>query len=571
MMSSEQKLQTARAVPASRRPRDRSAARPRDLTERLNVFAKAAVWAVVIALIGIAAFGQFYDARFSGLVSTTAMEIGDVARQLRYGEGFSTQVIRLPGLTYGQPNEEGVVPEMLHAPLYAYLLSWLFRLRGGGGDAAVALFNGLMFLLTGGVIYAIARLLWDRVVALLSVAVYFVSVDAIGLALTAAGASLAGLLLTIAIWAALRNRQTTPTSPEESQAAARVHPLVWPALIGGAFGLTYLAGLTSLVLVIPLAVLATATGPRRRQQVALIAGVAAVVMLPWAVRNLQVSGTVTPALAKYVLLTHTDTYPGESVFQQMPDQVLSPIAFVLQHPGEILKKFGGGVIMLYRRIPDLLNPYLFPFLIMGGFVFAHGSLKRSLWRVVIAMFALQILSISVYRLDINGIGLLLPIAICLAVGTLVEALRRTEASRLVQILVGAIMFSLVLFPAVSSAIVGGKMPANQSLASLGIIRDRLSEDAVIASDNPSAVAWYTHKQAVALPTTPAGLDELAQRGVKVDYVYLSHVFGAQLGNEATRPWNEALRSREGRKSLGKFMRLPYGEMLIDRFNKLETQ
>jgi len=296
-----------------------------------------------------------------------------------------------------------------------------------------------------------------------------------------------------------------------------------------------------------------------------------VVMLPWAVRNLQVSGTVTPALAKYVLLTHTQTYPGESVFQQMPDQVPSPIAFVLQRPGEILSKFGGGVRMLYRRVPDLLNPYLFPFLIMGGFVFAHGSLKRSLWRVVIAMFALQTLSICVYRLDINGIGLLLPIAMCLAVGALVEALRRTEASRLVQILVGAIIFGLVLFPGVSSAIVGGKMPANRSLASLGIIHDRLTEDAVIATDNPSAVAWYAYKQAVALPTTPAGLDELAQRGVKVDYIYLSHVFGAQLGNEATRPWNEALRSKEGRKSLGKFLPLPYGEMLIDRFNKLEIQ
>ena len=253
-MVSEQRSQIVGSTAASHRIRDGAQARPRDLTERLNVFAKAAVLGVLVALIGIGSFGRFYTARFNGLVSTTAMELGDIAQQLRSGRGMSTHVIRPLALAYGQPDEEGVMPEMLHAPLYPYLLSWLFRARGAG-DASVAIFNGLMFLLTGWVIFAIARLLWDKIVALLAVAVYFVSVEAIGHALTASGATLAGLLLTIAIWAALRNRQALEASQGDDQAAAGRTPLVWPAIVGGIFGLAYLAGLTSLVLVVPLAVL----------------------------------------------------------------------------------------------------------------------------------------------------------------------------------------------------------------------------------------------------------------------------------------------------------------------------
>jgi len=563
--------ETSRAAQNTRRSHQVQArARPgrRDLTERLNIFAKAVALGVLIALIGVGAFGRFYTARFNGLVSTTAMEIGDIAQQAREGHGMSTKVIRPLALAYGQPNQEGVMPEMLHAPLYPLLLSWLFKARGGG-DASVAIFNGLMFLLTGWVLYAIARALWDKTVGLIVVIAYFVSIEAIGQALTATGASVVGLLITTAIWAALRNRQAVQGSRGDSQAPTTRRLLIWPAIVGGIFGLTYLAGLTSLLLIIPLAVLATAGSRSRRKQVALIVVAALIVMVPWVVRNLQLSGTLLPPMAKYTLLTHTQTYPGESVFQQMPGQVPSPIAFILSHPGDVLNKVGRGLTMLYRGGPNTINPYLFPFFILGAFLFEADSLKRSLWRVVIAIIIVQVLSICLYGLEkeLGGVGILLPIVVCLAVGTLIEALRRTESSRLAQVLVGVVILGLILFPTVSSAVLGGKMPGNRSAAGLGLMRDQLHEDAVIAADNPAAVAWYAHKQAVLLPATPSDLEGLEQRRIKADYVYFSHAISGPKIPRALTPWQELLRSEEGAKSLGKFLPLPYGEMLFERVNK----
>jgi len=563
-MAVEEPSQTANNARRSHQARAR--ARPRDLTERLNVFAKAAALGVLIALVGIGAFGRFYSARFSGLVSTTAMEIGDIAQQLRAGHGMSTKVIRPLALQYESPDAEGTIPEMLHAPLYPYLLSLLFRVRGSG-DASIAMFNGLMFLLTGWVIFAIARLLWDKVVGLLAVALYFVSVEAIGQALTASGATLAGLLITIAIWAALRNRQSLQGSDELSRASTPRDFAVWPVIIGGIFGLTYLAGLTSLLLALPLAVLATTRSPIRWRQVAIMAIAALVVTLPWAARNLLVTGSLLPPLAKYALLTHTQTYPGESVFQQMPGQVPSPITFVLSHPGEMLKKVVNGLTVVYRGGPSILNLYLFAFFIFGGFLFAGSSLKRSVWRVAVAMLGLQALSICLYTFEVHGMGVLLPILLCLAVGSLIEALRQTEASRSVQVLVAAVVFGLVLFPTASSAVLGGKTPGSRSAASLGLMRDRLREDAVIATDSPAAVAWYAHKQAVLLPATPSELGSLEQRGIKADYVYFSHAISGPVFPKGLEPWHELLRSEEGPKSLGRFQSLPYGEMLFERASK----
>jgi len=556
--------QTAQNARSSRQARAR--ARPRDLTERLNVFARAAALGVLIALLGIGMFGRFYTARFNGLVSTTAMEIGDIAQQLRSGRGMSTRVIRPLALAYGQPDEEGVMPETLHAPLYPLLLSWLFRARGGG-DASVAIFNGLMFLLTGWVIFAIARGLWDKVIALLAVAVYFVNVDAIGQALTGVGASLAGLLFTVAIWAALRNRQSIQSSSELSEATVGHSRVIWPLMVGGIFGLTYLAGLTSLLLFIPLAVLATASSRLRWQQVGLIAITAVVVISPWLVRNLRVSGTLLPPMANYVLLTHTQSYPGESIFQQMPGQVLSPVVFAVAHPAEMLRKIGHGLTRLYRGGPAMLNPYLFPFFILGAFLFDRTGLKRSLWRVVIAMFLVQALSICLYGQELHGLGVILPAAICLAVGGLVEALRRTETTRLTQILVASVIVALVLFPTLSSAVLGGKFPGNPSLGSFGMLRAGLTEDAVIATDSPAPVAWYAYKSAVLLPSSPQALEDMQARGVNPDYIYFSHGMGKPGERRGFDAWHELLQSQEQRRHLGQLFSLSQGELLFERINK----
>ncbi len=439
------------------------------------------------------------------------------------------------------------------------------RVRGAG-DATVAMFNGLMFLLTGWVIYSICRLVWDRTVGLLSVVVFFISIDAIGQALTGAGASMGGLLFTMAIWAAIRGRLALADANNDA-AVQRRTLLIWPAITAAIFGLSCLAGLTSLLLFIPLAILATAAGRGRWRQVGVMVVVVAVVLAPWALRNWRVSGTVVPALASYEIMTHTESYPGETIFQQMAGQAPSPLSFVVQHPGEIWNKVAKGLTLVYRGGPGMLNPYLFPFFILGAFLFGGATLSRRLWRAVVAMFVLQALSICLYRLELNGIGILLPIGMCLAVAGLVAGLRSTQASRSVQITVGAVIVGLVLFPTVSSAILGKKMPNSRIQASLQLIRQGLTSDAVIVTDDPAGVARYAYKTAVLLPSGPEGLDMLRQHGITPHYIYLSSAIGETIPREAFAPWAKLLQSEEAPKRLGKLLPLPGREMLFQLVDK----
>ncbi|MGI5817393.1 MAG: ArnT family glycosyltransferase [Armatimonadota bacterium] len=538
-----------------------AAARPRDLTERINLHARAVAIGVLIALIGIGAFGRFYTARFSGLVSPQAMEIGDIAQQLRYHNSFSTRVVRPLVLSYATPDQYGTVPDTRHQPLYPALLSLLFRVRGGG-DASVAMFNGLMFLLTGWVIFVIARMLWDKPIGLLAAALYFVSIDAIGHALTATGASLAGLLVTVAIWAALRTRM----SAEDAEAEGRGRgSLLWPAVVGVVFGLAYLSGTTAALLVIPVAMLAAAPGRGRLRRAAIIAAVSLVVVTPWLVRNWSVSGTPVPMLAAYELIADTRTYPTDTIYSHMPGEVPSPLAFAISHPGDMIHKAGRGLTMLYRSAPGMLTPYLFPFFVIGAFIFGTHNLKRSLWRAVLAMILLQALSISLYGLRPDGMTVLLPAAICLAAAGLVEILRRADAPRWSTVAVGAAIVALVLFPTASSAILGGKTAVNPARAAMDFIDQGLLEGAVIASDRPELVAWYGRRTAVALPASPTDLARLDQTALKPHYIFLTADVFQNPVRTGLLPWHNYLTQEDAPQELGTLVGgRPGAEVLLER-------
>ncbi len=538
----------------------------RDLTQRMNVHARAVAVGTLIALIGIGAFGRFYTARFNGLVTPEAMEVGDIAQNLRYHNSFSTRVVRPLALSHATPDARGAVPATRHQPLYPLLLSVLFRVRGGG-DASIAMFNGLMFLLTGWVVYAIARMLWDKIIALLSVAMYFISIDAISAALSGVGISLAALLGMMATGAALRGRKAAEAETADDAEPAGGPSVVWPVVVGAAMGLAWLASSTAILLLVPLAVLVSTPGRARWRQIGITVLIAAVVISPWLIRNFQATGTPAPVLAAYEVMTHTGSHPAETVYQKTAAEVGSPMAFVFSHPREMARKFAGGLAAMYRGIPRMLNPYLFPFFILAAFLFTESALHRSLWRVAVAMIVVQMVSVSVYGLDTQTMSVLLPLTLCISVAALVLILRRSRLGRHAQILVGALVVGLVLFPTAGSAILGGKAPAARARETLSVLSEGLAEDAVIATDDPAAVAWYAGRQAVLLPSTPDGLAKLAERGIQIDYVYLSSRLNEVMPGSTVEEWGKLLSSEEAVEQLGKPIRLPHGEMLFERVDE----
>lgn len=525
----------------------------------MNALAKSIAVGVLIALLGVGVFGRFYSARFGGLILPGSLQAAEIASHVRQGEGLMTSAIYPLALRYAAPNAEGAMPSLWGGPVYSYALSLLFHARGAG-DASVSLFNGLMLLLTGLVIYAIGRGLWDRTAGLLSAALFFVSVDAIGHALTGSGATFAGLLVTLAIWAAVRSRNAAVETIERDP--ERRPSIVWPAVTGAFLGIAWLSGLTSMLLAIPLALLASVGSPSRLRSIGVFAAAMVIVLAPWGVRNVMVAGTPLPPLATYELLTNTEAYPGLSIYQQMPSEAPSVLGFAFSNPRQIGEKMIGALIQVYRGGPGMLTPYLFPFLILAAFIFGRTDFRRSIWRAMIAIFVLQAISLSVFSNRLDGLAVVMPIAVVLAAGALVDVLRRMDATKLTRGGIAAAIFLLVLFPTATSMIVGDQMPPARSRANLGLIKEGLTDDAVILTNDPAAVAWYSNKSAILLPHSPDALAQLEQRGLGHHYFYVSRARSATVPEAALTEWVEAVRTG-GVQKFGQVARLAHPELFLE--------
>ncbi|MGA1531202.1 MAG: hypothetical protein ACO398_10735, partial [Kiritimatiellia bacterium] len=101
-----------------------------------SLLAKAGIYLfAVIALMSVYWISQFW-----GLKDAEAMDQAQIARNLMEGEGFTTKVIR-PATTW-HFEQHGVdprtimlqQPDIIHPPVYPWLLAQAFRLVGGSFD-----------------------------------------------------------------------------------------------------------------------------------------------------------------------------------------------------------------------------------------------------------------------------------------------------------------------------------------------------------------------------------------------------------------------------------------------------
>ncbi len=526
----------------------------------MNAIAKSVAVGILIALLGIGAFGRFYSARYNGLIAPQPIMAAEIANNVRYGEGLSTRATYPLALRYATPDDEGYMPSLWGAPVYPLTMSLLFKVRGAG-DSSVSLFNGLLLLLTGWVMYSIARTLWDRPIGLFATAIYFVSVDAIGNALTGSGVALAGLLVTIAVWALIRGRNAQVEAADER--SSKRAGILWPAVAGAVLGLAWLSGLTSLLLAIPLALLAGAYSNERWRSAGVFVAALAIVLAPWMIRNLMVAGTPFPPLATYELIANTADYPGMTIYQQMPADAPSPLAWAVSHPGQMGSKVLNALIQVYRGGPRLLTPYLFPFLIFAAFIFGRTDYRRYLWRAMIAMLVLQAISLAFFSTRLDGLAVILPLAIVFAAGTLIDVLRRTDASRWVRLGVAAAIFALVVFPTATSALVGQEMPPARSEANLQLLSEALSDDAVILTNDPAAVSWYSHKATLLFPAAPQDLAAMREHaGMSHHYLYMSAARAATVPQAGLAEWMQAFET-EGLEAYGEPARLVHRELFLE--------
>ncbi len=550
-----------------------------DPIAKLNQICKAIALGVAITAGATALYFQFYKARFNGLTGPTIMDQAQVAMHIERGEGMATGVVIPLGLQYAPAVHRH--PDLMNSPLYPHLLAAAFRLRRVS-NGTVAICSGLVYLATIWALYSLGKALYGKSVAILTAVLYATSVEALDRAFGRGSVSLAGLLLVLGLLALfLVLRREWGGADSTTVAGGRAGLAKWLGVAAAAvlFALTYLAGHVSLLLLLPMAAMIW-FGLRRRKTVAALVFIvlALACLVPWFYYNHARTGTLLPPLQARELMTRTNAYPGYSVYRQVSTDVPDAVSFAIANPGQIALKFVTGLTYLYRTLALSMSIYLFPFFVIGAFWPKGSREARALWRAVIAIGLIQIAAACLGTMKVDAALVLVPVATCLAAGAFAQLIGSMIPTRGARAWWIVVLIAVAAFPyAVSIALAGKDLP-HASYPNLAWMRDAeypqgyprqgqkvVPADAVIATNVPWAVAWYTARTALWLPPNEEGLASLQSRGVSADYIYLSRA--QERYREELEPdfWLAMLaRPDPGQIArLGRAMVLPGGEILIE--------
>ncbi len=539
----------------------------RDPRQTANQIGKAILLGVVLLSIGVGLFFRFKTARFTNLVSTEAIEAAQIARNFRMHRTLFTRITFPYALAGSHPDSKGY--DIGRAPLYPVALGLFFQTRGISDDAVV-MFNALCMFALAWVLYRIMALAFDRGVALWSVLAYFGGVHIIGMALTADGILLTALLFSLAVLAALHCLKATTSSPSTGEpqgasgpADATRMPWLWLGAVGVMGGLAYLAGRFSPLLWLPLAAVATAgLGARRKPAFLMVVGISLLLGVVWWGRNLVATGHPWSRLQMAQLVMNTADYPGISVLGTFSDAPGSPVAYLLAHPGDTVRKVARGLVELYRAVPDITNIYLFAFLVGAIIWLPKTPERRLLYSILLWTLGIQILTTAFTTASDAPFSIVRPLATGISVAAVVHWLRGLKVSRGLRLLAASGVVLVVAVPYLASAVLGRPVRPGAPVVRVQEISKYLDleEKTVFLTDNPWVVAWYGPHRAILLPKQPQDMDSITRLSRAPHLVYLTRDLLSG-GRGADDPWRKALTEPEETRKLGPALFFPDNELL----------
>ncbi len=487
--------------------------------------------ALTLAVLGLAIW---YDTHcYHNFNAPEAMDAAQVARNLSEGSGFTTEFIRPfsvyllkkhdhawpPKQTAGTNTVDLRHPDLANAPLYPLVLAGLWKLHTPGWNVErrqpfwseggrfarykpeffIAVFNQILLLLAVLLTFRVAKKIFDAPAAWLA-AMLVLGSDVLwrfsvsGLPTLLLLVIFLGLLWCLASFEALGGL--------ENPGQRRGFMLAVSA--GLLTGLGMLTRYSFGWVILPVVIYFTVFGGTRRMGLAVAAFLTFAVMVsPWIVRNLAVSGTFF-GTAGYAVVEGTMGFPGTRLMQSLaPDMTTAywvmpylvklqvNLRFILQD--EMLRLGGGwmGILFLAGLLLGLRNPVArrlryFTMMCLGVFL------------IVSALGRTQLSTISPETNTENLLVLLTPLVVIFGVAFFLTLLNQMNAP-LVEVRYGVVglvvvlacqPFIMTLLPpkAAPGAYPPYYPPEIQKFS--GWMRP----DELMMSDIPWAVAWYGDRQ-----------------------------------------------------------------------------
>jgi hypothetical protein len=499
-------------------------------------FIRAGMFSVLI--VGLSLLYLF--AQFKGLNSATAMDQAQIARNLADGKGFTTRYIRplALGMVQTRQGENTQVdlkafPDFYQAPLNPWVNSFALSLVKSKwkmtatdfiyvGDRMIASLGILCFILSVGVWFFVLSRLFDTKLALFACAAVLLTDLLWDFSLSGLPQMLVMLLFSLTMLATLLAME----AHQKEQLGMMIGKLI---AAGIGMGLMTLAH--GLCVWIFIGWLIFAGFYFRPRGLAAMASLAAflLVIAPWMVRNYQVCGNPL-GLAVYDAF-----FPGtaETTYARNTQVNIGGSGTSLQG------KMRTGVLMQVEKISAFLGLNI----VAGAFFVAlfHPFRSRKAFMFkwcILLMWACAVAGMALYQPDgavsANQLHVLfIPLFTGFGMAFLFVLWNRIElGSPIFRIIFICVMLFICAIPLALRLSAGRPQPAVQwppyVPPFIGILGDWFTEDEVICSDMPWAVAWYAQRYSLLLPDTMKSFNNLHDYGITkqpIQGLYLTPVTG----------------------------------------------
>lgn len=460
----------------------------------------------------------FYTAsEFRGLKEAEAMDYAQLGRNMMLHHRLYTQNVRPASMWYLIENVESdnpryshnprvmEHPDILHPPLYPAALAVGFKLFRSAFQPIepgkvwlpeqwiIMPLGHLCTVLTGLLLYFMARRLFDARVAFMSVTLFFLSDTVWKMSISGLPISMATLFTTAAMYTAL----VSMSRRDENRAAITwfVPLLLSAGFCGLAFLTRYGAGIVAPALALYIGLSCRGRGWRWGLFYTLVF---LAVISPWVVRNMIVSGGPL-GLAPYVAMNGDDP-----VADNMFERSIAPAMEFGTVTHNLTLKFLRNIARMYnenlRTIGDgvLIGLFITTFF----YSFAREQTRRFRW---CAGFAL-LLAIAMAALfgtpTARLLHLFIPIVIVYALAFFFILLDRLQLRLPIMrmgaigamVVLGALPLLLTLMPPRAALPYPPYYPPY-----IAHVSNMLTEDELICTDMPWATSWYGNRQSLLLP------------------------------------------------------------------------
>lgn len=488
---------------------------------------KIALYGFVVLTIMV----MYWLSEFWGLKESEAMDQAQIAEQLQTTGQFNTKFIRPAAVWLHQQNDTDPreimmsQPDIVHPPLYPWILSKLYFFVSSAVDptqrvrayppeqAAIIPFGNLCTILTGLVLFLMARRFFERRIAVVAASIFFASNVVWANSISGLSIPLATLLATLAIYYTLATieklgEQTRPRGWMVSYALAVI-------CCTAAFLTRYSAGWIVVAAALPLSFLI----PRHGWKLGLgLIGLMLVLASPWFIRNFIVCGHffgLTPYLIYNIDangLTHSFERQVAPVIENLWPAVKAKWAANLaEHGGTALPAAAGSFVAAL-----FVTTYFFRFARPVAHVLRFGLLA--------GMAGLLLTGCLFGESSIRTLAIFTPVVIIYALSFYYLLIDRMQLA--IPLLRNAMIGLVILLPALP--LIFKLMPPRSGypyppyyLQYIAVVAPMLNEDELMCTDMPWATAWYGKRSSVLVPTTLEDFYKINDMQKRISGIYFT--------------------------------------------------